>query len=201
MKHALASLLVCTVLPVVLSAGGCGGHTPVLRTYTDRVGRFSVTYDNSKLKQSLVAPVTNGLTFAFVSHGPTYQGTAFGVSFIDRDSKDIRGDTPGQLSVTVLHASRTIVPPSLVALRRAAKLFFIGKFYVVDSSATRTVLPVTVNGLSGYTITTSWSTGKATVYLLFRGKWMYFLNTAATANSWPGMAGTFETAARSFRAL
>jgi hypothetical protein len=201
MKRALASLLVCTILPIVLLTGGCGGHTPALRTYTDRVGRFSVTYDNSKLKLGMVAPVTKRLTFAFVAHGPTYRGTGFSVSFIDRDSKDIRGDTPGQLSVNVLQASRTIEPPSLIVLRRAAKLFFIGKFYVVGSSATRTVVPVTVNGLSGYAISTSWSTGRTTVYVLFRGKWMYFLNTMATTSSWPGVAGTFETAVQSFRAL
>jgi hypothetical protein len=202
---------------VLVATAGCGGSAtsaalPAVtmsptyiahaKTYADASFGFSLTYDDSKL---LPGPwprpkTVEGVTFGFFADNSSYRSDRSIDGLVDRSPKDrfgLNNSALGGLGISAFRASRTVAQPSVSALRRARRLFWVGN--TRGGAGTGSIKAVVVNGLSGFSSSWRWNGERATWYFLFQGRYMYFFSCTASIKAWPGISPAFDSAVSSLR--
>jgi hypothetical protein len=201
---------------VLLAAAGCGGSvasvavpaetmtpTPIAhaKTYADAAFHFSLTYDSSRLRRALGPERRSGVAFGFFADNSSYLSDRSIGSLGDRNPADrfgLNNSALGGLGISAFRASQTVVQPSVTALRRTRRLFWVGSS-ARGGVGTGSIKAVVVDGLSGFSSSWRWNGERATWYFLFQGRYVYFFNCTASIKAWPSIAPAFDAAVSSLR--
>lgn len=216
MRHQTGLLGAIGAVVAILLLAGCSSGTritsqsaspnPHTKTYANRQFGFAISYDASRLTESVDTVDSGRGTY---SGPPPIPVDSILIDVLVKPAKDVQTawDGPGGVQVSVERASRPITLPTLAGLRRSSKKYFLGDPLVPLASLHIAGLvvgqwqPFSLKGLRGFAIAYLTKGSHQVIYGLWNGKHFYVFQVGASKRAWPQIAATLTAVVQSLQVI